>query len=75
MSKKEELIISLRESFSKNNYLKDLLKEIKKTETRSEGLKKIRREYPFIYDKVLDLIIRLPQGEDNLTKELNSLNL
>ena len=65
MSKtKQELVDSLRKAFSKNDYLKGLLKEIKKTDTRAEGLKKIRREYPFIYDDVIEFMSHIPEGEE-----------
>lgn len=75
MSKsKQELIDSLRKSFSKNKYLKDLSKEIKEIDTRAEGLKKLRREYPFIYDDVTKLMTYDLQGEESLIMEVVSVN-
>jgi len=75
MSKtKQELIDSLRKSFSKNKYLEDLYKEITEINTKAEGLKKLRREYPYVYNDVIELSTYLPLGEESLIKELISLN-
>ena len=75
MSKtKEELIDSLKKALTKNILLKDLFQELLEDKTKATALKKLRSDYPYVFDDYTRLLPFNSKGTDSLIREMVSLN-